>query len=207
MAAPLSDAHRRLLTGLMGEDGTASAEEVAHRTGMSIDDAAETLAALERDGVVERAGNGAYRAAPLNAEEVRQLYPAVLLLESMAVRDAPRYPKAALRELRDANADLRASAGDPAEAALADDAFHRRLIAECGNPRLLAVVDPVRRALLRYERLYMLSPARLARSAAQHDAIVDALELGDNEAAAALVRRNFTTSLPDITRELEDRGN
>ena len=178
---------------------------MAARAGVSPDAAHETLTALEREGLLERTEDGAYRAAPLQSQEVRELYPAVLLLESIAVRDCPAFPPEALARLRTANDRLRASAGDGTEAALADDDFHRRLTADCGNERLLAVLDPVRRALLRYERVYMLSPQRLARSAAQHDAIIDALELGDQEAAAELVRRNFTSALPDLTRELDAR--
>ena len=34
---------------------------------------------------------GAYRAARLDSREVRELYPAVLLLEAIAVRDAPGF--------------------------------------------------------------------------------------------------------------------
>jgi DNA-binding GntR family transcriptional regulator len=205
MTGPAAHAQDRLLAGLLGDDGMSTPGEVAGRCGVSPAAARETLVALEREGVLERTGDGAFRPARLESSEVRELYPAVLLLESVAVRDAPPYDAATLEELREINARMRASAGDSAEAALADDAFHRRLIAGCGNERLLAVVDPVRRALLRYERVYMLSPNRLARSAAQHDAIVDALQLGDQEAAAELVRRNFTTALPDLTRELDAR--
>jgi DNA-binding GntR family transcriptional regulator len=207
MSAPAArHAHDRLLTGLLGENGAAVLEEVAERAGVSADAARETLTVLEREGLLERTPEGAYRATPLQSQEVRELYPAVLLLESIAVRDCPGYGPEVLAELRGANDRLRASAGDGTDAALADDDFHRRLTAECGNPRLLAVLDPVRRALLRYERVYMLEPHRLARSAAQHDAIVDALELGDREAAAELVRRNFTSALPDLTRELDERA-
>jgi DNA-binding GntR family transcriptional regulator len=79
---------------------------------------------------------------------------------------------------------------------MADDEFHRRLTAGCRNPQLLEVVDLVRKALLAYERLYMLSPERLARSVEQHEAIVAALESGDHGLAADRVRDNFASGLP-----------
>jgi len=198
--------HARLLAGLLGDDGVAEAPEVAARAGVSAEAAGETLSALERAGVLERTPEGAYRAARLDSGELRELYPAVLMLESVAVRDRPPFDAAALDGLRAANARMRAAETDPAEAALADDDFHRALTAGCGNDRLLAVLDPVRRALLRYERIYMLSPERLARSAAQHDEIVDALAAGDHPRAAELVRANFTTGMPDLTAELDARA-
>jgi len=120
------------------------------------------------------------------------------------VRDAPPYDAAKLDALRDANTGLR-SARDAEEGSKADDEFHRRLTADCGNPKLLAVVDPVRRALIPYERVYFAGAERRARSADQHDQIIAALAAGDHDGAADLVRENFTTALPDLTAELDAR--
>jgi DNA-binding GntR family transcriptional regulator len=194
----------RLFAGLLGEAGTATPDQVAKRAGVSADAAAETLADLEREGLLERMPEGAYRAARLDSREVRELYPAVLLLEAIAVRDAPGFESDTFAALRAANARLKAT-GDPDEASQADDQFHRLLTAGCGNAKLLAVLDPVRRALLPYETVYMGTAERRARSAAQHDAIVDALERGDRTTAADLVRQNFTSALPDLTAELDAR--
>jgi DNA-binding GntR family transcriptional regulator len=59
---------------------------------------------------------------------------------------------------------------------------------------------------MEYERVYFSTPERRARSAAQHGEIVDALAAGDQERAAALVRDNFTTALPELTAELDARN-
>ena len=115
----------------------------------------------------------------------------------------PPLDAAALNALRAANARLRAAAGDPATAIAADDDFHRRMTAGCGNEHLLAALDPVRRALLRYERVYMREPARVMRSVAQHDEIIAELERGDQAEAARLVRENLSRGLPDLTEALE----
>jgi DNA-binding GntR family transcriptional regulator len=196
--------HARLFAGLLGEAGTATPAEVAGRAGVSADAAAETLAALAREGLLEPMPGGAYRATRLDSREVRELYPAVLLLEAMAVRDAPEYSPESLDSLRDANAQLRA-AHDAETGSGADDEFHRRLTVECGNQRLLDVVAPLRRALLPYERVYFATAEHRERSAGQHDAIIAALAAGDRGTAANLVRENFTTALPDLTAELDAR--
>ena len=196
--------HARLFGALLGSAGTATPEQVAGRAGVSTEAAAETLAALEREGLLERMPGEAYRAARLDSREVSELYPAVLLLEAIAVRDAPGFGAAMLDALRAANARLRATE-EPVEASLADDEFHLALTANCGNDRLLAVLYPMRRALLPYERVYMDAAERRARSAAQHDEIIGALAGGDQAAAAGLVRRNFTTALPELTAELDAR--
>ncbi len=55
----------------------------------------------------------------------------------------------------------------------------------------------MREQLMTYERKYFSTAERRERSAEQHGAIIDALEAGDHERAAALVRENFTTALPE----------
>jgi DNA-binding GntR family transcriptional regulator len=140
----------------------------------------------------------------LDPAELRELIPSLLILEGVAVRESPPFDAEGIAALRAANRRLLDSAEDPTAAALADDEFHRRLTAGCGNAHLLEVVDVVRKALLGYERLYMLSPERLAQSVEEHEAIVAALESGDNELAAERVRENFTSGLPTLEASLQD---
>jgi DNA-binding GntR family transcriptional regulator len=132
----------------------------------------------------------------LDPAELRELIPSLLILESVAVRESPPFDADAIAALRAANQRVVDAEGDAKAAARADDEFHRRLTAHCGNRRLLEVVDLVREALMGYERLWMLSPERLAQSVAEHEAIVVALEAGDNALAAERVRENFTSGLP-----------
>jgi DNA-binding GntR family transcriptional regulator len=129
------------------------------------------------------------------AREVEELYPAVLMLEATAILHAPPYDAAAIARLREANAQLPA-AQDATAGARADDLFHERLTENCGNRDLLEVVRPMREQLMAYERQYFSTAERREGSAAQHEAIIDALEAGDHERAAALLRENFTTALP-----------
>jgi DNA-binding GntR family transcriptional regulator len=197
--------HAKLFASLLGDAGTATPAEVAGRAGVSREAAAETLSALAREGLLEEMPGGGYRAGRLDSREVRELYPAVLVLESVAVRDAPPYDAAAIRRMRQANATLEA-AGDAEDGARADDCFHQRLTEGCGNQRLLDVVRPLRQALMAYERVYFSTRARRSRSVAQHEAIITLLERGEQAEAAALVRENFTTALPELTAELDERS-
>jgi DNA-binding GntR family transcriptional regulator len=141
----------------------------------------------------------------LDPAELRELNPSLLILEALAVRESPPFDADAIAELRAANKRLLDSAGDASAAALADDDFHRLLTKDCGSPRLLEVVDPVRRALVAYERVYMLSPERLARSVDEHESIIAALEHGDHARAADLLRENFTTGMPEVEAQLRER--
>jgi DNA-binding GntR family transcriptional regulator len=136
--------------------------------------------------------------------EVHELYPSVLMLEATAVLHAPPYDAGAIARLREANETLLA-ARDAEAGARADDLFHERLTENCGNPQLLEVVRPMREQLMAYERQYFSTAERRERSAAQHAAIIDALEAGEHERAAELIRENFTTALPERTAEPGER--
>jgi DNA-binding SARP family transcriptional activator/DNA-binding GntR family transcriptional regulator len=193
----------RSLAGILGVGKCADAAAVAARLGMTPGAAEATLRMLERDGLFEPCGDGSFRPARLAVSEARELYPLVVVLESIAVRQSPPLDERALESLRAANARLLAAAGDPSAAIVADDDFHAQLTAGCGNARLLAALRPVRRALLRYEQIYMREPARVERSVAQHAAIVAALERGDHARAAQRVRENLTRGLPDLAEALE----
>jgi DNA-binding GntR family transcriptional regulator len=157
-----------------------------------------------RDPDVQAIAEHLRQANVLDPAELRELIPSLLILEGIAVRESPPFDTEAIAALRAINRRLANSVADPTAAALADDDFHRRLTAGCGNTHLLEVVDLVRKALLGYERLYMLSPERLARSVAEHEAIVAALESGDNALAADRVRENFTSGLPALEASLQD---
>lgn len=201
MAADILD--HRLLVGLLDARDPACVEAVADRLGVGPEAVAEALEGLAREGVVERGPGGGFRAAPLDVDELRELYPATLMLECLAVRDAPPYDEATLDRLRAANDRLRAAASDPVAALAADDDFHATLVSSCENEPLLEVLGRVRRSLLRYERVYMIDAERVTRSADEHAAIVAALERGDHAAAAGGVRENYTGALPELAAQIE----
>ena len=189
----LSEALRHLEHVLDLWDHVPRAEQV---TGVAMPAVLDWAGAL----AVGRDGSGR-----LGVVEARELYPLAVVLESLAIRQTPAFDSAAIEGLREANRRMRAAVRDPAAAMLADDDFHARLTAGCASEPLLAVLRPIKRALLRYEQVYMSEARRVARSVAQHDEIVRALERGNHAEAAQRLRRNLTGGLPDLTGALEVR--
>jgi len=194
------DAH--VLVGLLGGEPTTRIDAVAARLCVPPEMAERCLAALERDGLVERVGEGEWRTAALDPGELRELYPAVAILERLALRLSPPFGSGRLDELRAVNVRLRAAADAPAAIA-ADYDFHQVLTRGCGNSELLDVLGSIKRALVPYERAYMVDAARVQRSAAQHDAIIAALQDDDRDRAAELVHQNFVSTLPDVASQFE----
>jgi DNA-binding GntR family transcriptional regulator len=132
------------------------------------------------------------------------MYPVALLLEGLAVRTTPGFPPDAIGRLREINADMERDGADAAAAATHDYRFHEELVRHCANEQLLETLRPLKRRLLRYELAYMAERRNVGRSVGQHAEIVDALERGDREAAAATVEANFRDALPSLLDRLDD---
>jgi DNA-binding GntR family transcriptional regulator len=186
----------RLLVGGLCANGD-SVEEVAARFGVPAGTAGETLDSLVAGGHLERAGDGTFRVAPLDEDELRELYVVSMLLEGLALRTSPPFDEKALAGLRDANERLARAVGDTAAAVAADDDFHAALVNHSGNDELCRTHRQAHQALIRYERFYYVGEDHIRRSTSDHERIIAALEAGDHEAAVAAVRANYEGSLPD----------
>jgi predicted ATPase len=191
----LSEALRHLERVLDLWDHVPRAEELS---GVAISTLLTWAGELVIKGEPDRSGR-------LAVSEARELYPLVVVLETIAIRRAPAFEPDALEALREANRRMLAAMGDSSAVGLADDDFHARLTAACPYRPLYAMLRRAKRALLRYEEVYMAEPARIERSAAQHDEIVRALERGDHAEAARRLRSNLTGGLPELADVLEVR--
>jgi DNA-binding GntR family transcriptional regulator len=162
----------------------------------------DALCFLRRDGFVRDADDGGFAVTELDEIELREAYPIAQLLEGLAVRTAPAFPPELLAELRAHNGDMEREASDPAAAATHDFRFHDALAAACGNEQLLATLRPLKRMLLRYELAYMRDPGNVDESVRRHAEIVDALERGDREQAAACVEAHFRDAMPALLERI-----
>jgi DNA-binding GntR family transcriptional regulator len=140
----------------------------------------------------------------LDADELRDLYPAALILEDVATRRAAPVDAVELAALREVNARLRARADDPEAAVAAHGEFHDRLVRADGDSRLQSVLRTVRRELEPYERAALRCASRVRRRAAQHESIVSALERGDRRTAAHRVRAHWVAALDELAADLDD---
>jgi DNA-binding GntR family transcriptional regulator len=92
--------------------------------------------------------------------------------------------------------------GRVADAIAADDAFHRVILDAAGDPDLVVSVELIIPRLRRMD-LWLFTRKAFSDVRSSHPAIVDALEQGDGEAAAALVEASFTTAGEDLMATLE----
>src|SRR4051794_31054792 len=192
----------RIVTGRLPAGAVLDESALAVEVGVDAPVVREALCFLQRDGFVREADDGGFAVSELDEIELRETYPVVLLLEGLAVRSTPAFPPDSLARLREINADMERDGHDAAAAATHDFRFHDELVGHCENDQLLGTVRPLKRRLLRYELAYMSRARNVGRSVGQHAEILDALERGDHETAAAGVEANFRDALPELLDRL-----
>jgi DNA-binding GntR family transcriptional regulator len=197
-----SEIERRIVCGELGSGAVLDEGGLADDLGVEEPVVREALCRLERDGFVLPEADGAFAVAPLSEIEVREGYPVVILLEGLAVRTTPSFPPEAIARLREINDVMATQSTDPMAAATHDWEFHEELVRHCRNEQLLSTLRPLKRLLLRYEYTYMSAEDFVSRSVQQHNEIIERLERGECDAAAALVEDNFRDSLPGILEQL-----
>ncbi|MFF3748849.1 FCD domain-containing protein [Streptomyces sp. NPDC002018] len=172
-----------------------SAPALGERFGVSATPVREAMQQLTREGAVEVVPNRGFRVTERGARELAELAELRALIEVPVMlrlaRTVPAERWTELRPLAEATATA-AAVGDRAAYADSDRAFHRALLSLCGNEQLVMVADDLHR---RSQWPLVTAPAvrraDLVADAAEHSALLDALEARDLTVIQALVREHF----------------
>ncbi|MEJ7139180.1 FadR/GntR family transcriptional regulator [Amphibiibacter pelophylacis] len=117
---------------------------------------------------------------------------------------AGRISDSTLSRLADLVEEQRDMLDDPVQFQISDREFHVTLYRACGNSLLCDVVSDFYDYALEYRRMALQRPGAIARSVADHAAIVEALRQRVPEAAVAAVGRHLDvvrqTTLEEMNR-------
>jgi DNA-binding GntR family transcriptional regulator len=161
----------------------------------------EALLHLERESLVRSDLRRGFSVEPLSAREVRETYPMLSSLESHAVRSSLAFIPALIPELERINAAFERARS--AERALKlDTLWHDTLMSQSNNARLKALVTNLRRAIERYERIYMADVSLTAISARQHEAILAAFRKGRADAALRALEENYDFGMRALLKKM-----
>jgi DNA-binding GntR family transcriptional regulator len=149
----------------------------------------EALIELERDGWLRTSANRGFTVKPLDADEVRQLYPLIWTLEVHALRETPPGPEI-LAELKRINEGM-SDVYEPREAVEADTRWHRTLLSGSRNGIRDGILAKLKSRAMRYELAYMRDTRRVSVSREQHALIVAHLIEGRLEEAAEVLEENW----------------
>ncbi|MBO1331466.1 GntR family transcriptional regulator [Streptomyces sp. VRA16 Mangrove soil] len=176
-----------LVSGELAPGEVYSAPVLGERFGVSATPVREAMQQLAREGAVEVVPNRGFRVAERTARELSELAEVRALIEVPVILKLARTVAAGRwASLRPgAEETVRAAvSGDLARYAEADRAFHRAVLSLGGNEQLVQVADDLRGRIA-------WSACDLPRDAAQHVALLDALEAQDTSLIHCVLREHF----------------
>ncbi|MFN0160805.1 MAG: GntR family transcriptional regulator [Burkholderiales bacterium] len=198
---------QRILDNVYPAGHRALEQEYADELGLSRTPVREALLKLAGEGLVEVIPRHGARVLPVSTDDMREIYEMLTALEPMAAEllANKRLPPADLKPLTDASRDMAAALkADDLEAwALADERYHRHLIALAGNRLLAEAVQGLWDRAHRARMVTLRLRPRPINSTREHIAIVDAIRAGDAPLAARLYRAHRERGSAELLAILE----
>ncbi|MCF2531499.1 GntR family transcriptional regulator [Yinghuangia soli] len=197
-----------ILDGSFGPGERLGESELADATGTSRTPVREALRRLEAEGLVEVAPHRGARVTNWTRADVAEIYDLRLILESFAAeRAATRVTDADVTRLRELSAAMEAAAA-PGEdrdlelLARLNTEFHMLIRTAADSPRLLTMLGAVVQMPLVLTTFHRYAESELARSAAHHRDLVDALEARDARWAQSAMRAHVAAAKSSLLRSL-----
>ena len=168
--------------------------ELAERFGVSRTPIREALQRLETQSLLSRDGRSLI-VASLDHNQLAELYAVRAELEGLAARLAAQHAAPEeVRVLREMVEEDRAMIGNPAALARTNRRFHKQVHLASHNRYLVQQLDLVHRTMALLATTSLAVEGRSEMAIAEHEAIVNAIEARDGEAAAEALRKHISSA-------------
>lgn len=195
LAAQVRDVLRRdVLENRLQPGARLREAELAERFGMSRAPIREALRQLAAEGMVAITPRRGAVVVALSTQEFLEAYQLREALEWLAVRLAvPKLSSADVRRLRQYHEQMieASSRGDVDTFFRANSAFHGLFVERCANRRVQEWYAQMMEQLRRHRMHSVILRGGMQRSAAEHGAILEAVEAGDPEQAAQMMSEHI----------------
>jgi DNA-binding GntR family transcriptional regulator len=188
----------RLMTSGELEPGqTVTEAGLSKSLGVSRTPVREALLQLEAEGVLQSTPAKGFAVRELSRAEAAELYPILANLEALAVRLANPRPDVAELDQLDRGLDEHTA---PVVRWRLDTAFHEKLIENCPNATLRALITRLRVTLSRYEIEYLRRAGGTWKhtGGSRHAAIINAIAKNDQDGTNLAIERNWQASLDAV---------
>ncbi len=200
---PLGDeVYRQVLQGIQCGDLPAGQRvrdaELAEQLGVSRTPVREALLRLAREGALENTVGRGFRVRPLDAAELRETGDILGALESLALGLSGEPSPDRLERLGKLDRSLEQTRGDAARCLDLEDEWHRVLLQDCPNRRLLGLIVSLRQVMRRYLAAYMRDAGRLSLSTLPHARVLQAFRDGGRDRAATAFEQQWRRGVEEL---------
>ncbi len=190
-------------------DGTLQPEqklrdkELAEQLGVSRTPIREALLRLEDEGLIQTKPNSATIVAPIDVDQIYDLYSIIWTLETLAIQQSNlNLDDTRLQTMQTINKELKQAldTGDYRLAVLKDEAFHAMLTELCPNQELRSILANLKQKVKRIELVYFHRVDDVHLSGDEHDQILSALKQQDLTRLQTAIEHNWRQSFSRLQR-------
>jgi len=184
----------RVSSGQLGPGTTLSQAGVAQEYSVSRIPVRDALQQLAGEGLVDLRGSTAV-VTPLSIEDLQELYEMREAVEPVATRLAvPRLGRAGIARMTRLLGVMDDPGLGPGAWVETNAAFHAEVYALAGRPRMIALVEQLRRLTDRYIYFHLDVVGQAGHLQEEHRQILAAVQAQDATAAAELTRAHLASS-------------
>jgi DNA-binding GntR family transcriptional regulator len=181
-----------------------SEQEIASQLGMSRTPVHEAIIRLQEEGLVRVLPRRGVVVCAISPQDMREIYEVIIALETASAellaerREDERGP--IVEELSGLNVRMQSAldADDLLAWAKADERFHQRLVETTGNGRLARMFHTIMDQSHRARMLTLRVRPKPTASVRAHQGIVDAIRLGDSQAARECAKKHRAAARDQI---------
>jgi DNA-binding GntR family transcriptional regulator len=198
-----------ILSGELPPNSKLKIRELTQRYQVGASPLREALSRLVPEGLVTAEGNKGFRVAPLSLRELVELTEMREILEVEAFRRAiaqrnDQWEGGIIASFHLLVKAIRGYGAELGEHRMEWEAkhhdFHKKLIAACGNARLIHAVEALHRQLSRYRSVFMLTEMSPEKLTFIHEELMQVALDGDIDAAGPIMRRHVKVNV-DLVRD------
>ena len=195
-----------IISGRFPPSSRITEQEIAEAAGVSRTPVREALRRLHAEGLVEFQANHGAVVTDWSDADVDEVFELRAMLESYGAARAARHAtpaqKRELRELAEEQWRLSMERGEGHLERIGElnSRFHRRLQEAAGSPRLARALAALLEAPLVLKMFVKYSPQDLERSGLHHLEMVRAIDAGDDDWAASVMRSHILAARGALRR-------
>ena len=192
----------RILQGHLPPGSRVKDTDLSEELQVSRSPVREALRRLVKEGFLENLVGRGFIVRPLTSQEVRDIYPIIWALETLALRTSTPLPNESLLAFEKISAEMEVPQPDFIRLIELDKEWHKTLLSGCSNQRLLNMIWDLKAIAFRYEYAFMQNRELVEISIREHREISKILFDQGHDAAVPLLEKHWESSMHALLEKL-----
>ncbi len=194
----------RILHGHFSPGSRIKDTELSEELNVSRTPVREALVRLVKEGFLENQVGKGFLVRPLTGQEVREIYPIIGALESLALKASVPLVKESFNRFEAITTEMGQPHDDFIRLIELDVEWHNVLLSGCKNRRLLDMIADLKSISFRYEYAYMQNLELVESSIKEHREIAAAFYNKGPDTAVPLLESHWKFSMNALLEKLNE---